>query len=256
MDDEKIRKLASEDPQDFVRHGDDLMIIDEVQKVPELISAIKMDVDRNTKPGRFLLTGSSNIHANPMVAESLAGRMATFQLKPFVSGEIHGRENLFLKKAFSKGTFSEGFEDMASTTVSKTAKASQFLLDSHVLKTFFYSKEPLGTKEFLKKDYMLQAFCGGFPEALHRSSLDEIRIWHKDYVEALLARDLRDISNIRRKNALLRLLKTFAIWSSRPINLQKIGRQLSSSLEKSMDQETPLSLYGYPRSHAFDRKSS
>ena len=93
LDDQTTLEAARSDPVAFVR-GLDLAIIDEVQRVPELILAIKKAVDDDYRPGRFLLTGSANVMTLPRVADSLAGRMETIRLLPLSQSEVIGRLGL------------------------------------------------------------------------------------------------------------------------------------------------------------------
>jgi uncharacterized protein len=100
LDDDTVLEAARSDPAGFVR-GFDLVTIDEVQRAPELLRAIKRSVDSDRRPGRFLLTGSANILTLPQVSESLAGRMEIVNLMPISRAEILGKEPTFLKMAFN-----------------------------------------------------------------------------------------------------------------------------------------------------------
>ena len=81
-----LQKLS--DPEDYLsRHADRLVILDEIQRVPELTLAIKLAVDRDRRPGRFVLTGSANLLALPKLGDSLAGRMSIQQLQPLSESE-------------------------------------------------------------------------------------------------------------------------------------------------------------------------
>ena len=82
LDDLAMRELAQNDPHGFVQHESKMLIIDEVQRARDLLSAIKLVVDQNTQPGQFLLTGSANIPSLPGVQESLAGRIRKIRLRP------------------------------------------------------------------------------------------------------------------------------------------------------------------------------
>ena len=79
LDDQTILEAARSDPIAFIR-GLDRAIIDEVQRAPDLILAIKKSIDDDSRPGRFLLTGSANVMTLPRVADSLAGRMETIRV--------------------------------------------------------------------------------------------------------------------------------------------------------------------------------
>lgn len=101
LDDAAVLAAASGDPPGFVAAADRLMVIDEVQKVPELLPAIKLSVDRDRRPGRFLLTGSAHVLMLPKISESLAGRMEILTLWPFSQGEIEGAKESFVDQIFS-----------------------------------------------------------------------------------------------------------------------------------------------------------
>src|SRR5271167_1976280 len=103
LDDDTVLDAARNDPAGFVR-GFDLVTIDEVQRAPELLRAIKGSVDSDRRAGRFLLTGSANILTLPQVSESLAGRMEIISLMPLSRAEIVGRKPTFLKSAFESKT--------------------------------------------------------------------------------------------------------------------------------------------------------
>ena len=194
LDDATLLSAAADDPSGFVRHGNELMIIDEVQRVPELLLAIKKEVDENQGRGRFLLTGSANIQSLPSVQESLAGRISKVRLRPLSMGEIFERPADFITNSFS-GVF----------RVPKT-QAGQF-----------YSKDK----------YISYAMRGGYPEAIALDKPKEVKSWHKDYLTALMDRDLKDIAEIRRKDSLLKLVEVLAAWSSKESDISKIGASLS-----------------------------
>ena len=99
LDDDTVLASARSDPAGLVR-GLNKCTIDEVQRAPDLLRAIKMSVDEDRRAGRFLLTGSANLLTVPLVSESLAGRMEIVNLLPLSQAEIHGRKPAFLKAAF------------------------------------------------------------------------------------------------------------------------------------------------------------
>lgn len=100
FDDYNSLTSAQADPQGFLQNGNKRLIIDEVQRVPELFLTIKYLVDQNRKPGRFLLTGSSNVLLLPKIADSLAGRMEIFSLFPLSIGELAEKKESIIKKLF------------------------------------------------------------------------------------------------------------------------------------------------------------
>ena len=103
LDDDTVLASARSDPTGLVR-GLNRTTIDEVQRAPDLLRAIKRSVDDDRRAGRFLLTGSANILTLPQVSESLAGRMEIVNLMPLSRAEIRGRKPTFLKSAFESKT--------------------------------------------------------------------------------------------------------------------------------------------------------
>lgn len=196
LDDTLILTAALADPHGFVSHSNHLMIIDEIQRAPLLLLAIKMDVDNNTSPGRFLLTGSANIESIPTVRESLAGRVRHIRLRPFAMGEIEDTKPQFLQRAFGN-TFSQDI-------------------------TFSYPLES-SFKDF----YIKSALAGGYPEALKLKRTKDRHDWCEDYMNAMIHRDLKDIMNIKRVDEMRQLVTIIAGWSSRLIDFTRIGAGLS-----------------------------
>lgn len=201
LDDVALQAAARADPHGFVSHNAGLMVIDEIQRAPELLQAIKKAVDENPAPGRFLLTGSASIQSNPGVTESLAGRVAHQRLRPFSAGEIAGSAPTFLSRAAR--------EDWAGLT-------SSFTPVPGTAPTVISGKDAL----------LLQAIRGGYPE-VQPLSAKNVRRWHQDYVSALMARDLQDIAHIRRKDSMRKLLEVLAAWSCKLMDISAIGGQLA-----------------------------
>ncbi|MBA4801052.1 MAG: ATP-binding protein [Euryhalocaulis sp.] len=189
LDDETLRRAARNDPAAFVTHEGRTLIIDEIQHVPELLSAIKMIVDEDTRPGQYLLTGSANLNAIPSAKESLAGRIAKVRLRPLAMGEIEGAEPDFLSHALNGSLKNDR---------SKLSRSELFEL----------------------------AFRGGYPEVLTLSP-ESREDWHKDYVEALLDRDLREIRKIHNVQSMRELVTVLAAWSSKFLDIAKINDKLS-----------------------------
>ena len=191
LDSTQLLEASLADPEGFVAHGNELMVVDEVQKSPFLLQSIKKNVDENKNYGRFLLTGSANIQSLPSVTESLAGRVANIRLRPLSMGEICGQDPNFIQNAFD-----EEFNLRNTDTV------------------------------YHKDDYLRLAFVGGYPEANALPKKKSSK-WHQDYIKALIERDLKDIVNIRRKDSMYKLLRILAAWSTKEINIQSIGSSLS-----------------------------
>jgi predicted AAA+ superfamily ATPase len=189
LDDGTLREAAENDPQGFIKRSTKTLIIDEVQRIPSLLPAIKKAVDEDNRPGQYLLTGSANIQSIPTVKESLAGRIAKIRLRPLVQGEMREIAPQFIESAFK-----------------------QSFLHSHA---------------HYDRDALLEiAFRGGFPEPMKLQDRGRKR-WHTDYINAILERDLKDITKIHRKNAMRELVNVLAAWSGKFMDLSAIGSGLS-----------------------------
>jgi predicted AAA+ superfamily ATPase len=178
-------KAAQDDPTGFVKNDSGTMIIDEIQKVKKLLTEIKYVVDNNNRPGQYLLTGSANINSLPEVSESMAGRIKNIRLRPLTQGEILLRKPEFLQNAFAM-------------------------------------KFPVKIHGYDKKAIFDLAFRGGFPEAVRLENQKERKEWHKDYIGALLKKDLKDVANISRQNTMKDLIGILASWSGNFMNLPPI----------------------------------
>jgi predicted AAA+ superfamily ATPase len=192
LDDAGALSAARADPVGFIR-GLDRAVIDEVQRVPELMLAIKESVDRNVEPGRFLLTGSANLSTMPMVADSLAGRMATISLLPFAQSEIRSTPGRLLDRMFA------GEEPVVA------------------------ENSPLGD------ELVALVLRGGYPEALRRTVAARRIAWLEDYVAQILDRDVRDVANIDQLDRLPRLLQVLAEHAGQLVNNTSFGSALGLS---------------------------
>ncbi|MGO7182477.1 ATP-binding protein [Rhizobium brockwellii] len=192
LDDAGTLNAAKSDPTGFIR-GIDRAVIDEVQRAPDLMLAIKESVDRDEKPGRFLLTGSANLATVPGIADSLAGRMAVVSLLPFAQSEI------------------------LSTP-------------GRLLDGLFAGDEPTtGEGAVFGDDLMNVVLKGGYPEVLRRSTPARRTAWLEDYVSLILDRDVRDIANIDQLDRLPRLLDVLAEHSGQLVNHSSFGSALGLS---------------------------
>jgi uncharacterized protein len=188
LDDDTVLEAARNDPAGFVR-GFDLVTIDEVQRAPELLRAIKRSVDKDRRAGRFLLTGSANILTLPQVSESLAGRMEIVNLMPISRAEILGKEPTFLKMAFN----------------GKLVKPGPDIEGDQLVHT---------------------VLVGGYPEMLRREDPRRRQAWARDYVKAIVQRDVRDIAEVEKLDQLPRLLQALAHQSGQLTNFTQIGGQI------------------------------
>ena len=184
LDDTTLLLAAQSDLQTFIKHSKKTMVIDEVQRVPELITAIKKRVDEDTRYGQYLLTGSVNLQTLPTVKESLAGRVKKIRLRPLTQGEIVKNKPNFLNR----------------------------LLHRDFVDNYDYDKESL----------LELMFKGGYPEPLFMESSKERTSWYKDYLDTIIEYDLKDIANIKRQDSLKDLMAIIASFSSKFIDKSKI----------------------------------
>lgn len=189
FDDPVTARGAREDPVGFLNSDPDrLLAIDEVQRVPELILALKYVVDRDTRPGRFLLTGSADLLKLPAIEDSLAGRTESIELHGFSQGELAGHTERFIDRLLSGERF--------------TRHAS----------------------ELHRRDYLDRATAGGYPESLARDPGRRRDQWLDDYVGSIVRREVEDISNLRRVAELPLILRVLAARSGGELNLADIAR--------------------------------
>jgi uncharacterized protein len=172
LDDPATLRAARDDPADFVDHNG-LLVIDEVQLAPELFRSIKVAVDTDPRPGRFLLTGSAQVLALRQLPDALPGRMEIVELWPFSQGEIDRSPDGFIDAAFARGP-----------ALSRTSALR-------------------------KRDYLERAVRGGFPEAVRRSPRRRTAFFDS-YLTSLIERDVKELAAIERQGDLRRLLAMLA----------------------------------------------
>lgn len=188
LDDDLTLLAARQDPVGLVR-GLDLAVIDEIQRAPALLLAIKKAVDEDRRPGRFLLTGSANLMLLPTVADSLAGRMETLTLLPLAGCEMSGAPGTWLDDVFA--------HRIPATQHAETGDA----LVERVLR-------------------------GGYPDAVTRDTARRRAAWMKQYTDALIKRDVRDIAAIDKVDQLPRLLRSLAEMAGQLCNYTQLGGQV------------------------------
>jgi len=188
LDDDLTLLAAKEDPAGMIRSLD-RAVIDEIQRAPQLLPAIKKTVDEDRRPGRFLLTGSANLMALPTVADSLAGRMETLTLLPLSQSELHGTAANWLDSAF----------------------AGQLLkADTPVV-----------------GDDLIEAVLrGGYAEAFSRATARRRTAWARQYLDAIIQRDVRDVAGIEKLKQLPRFLRALAQVAGQMCNYSQLGGQV------------------------------
>ncbi len=208
LDDATRLAAASSDAQGFLAGLGERVVIDEVQKAPELFPAIKLSVDMDRRPGRFLLTGSANVLLLPRISESLAGRMELITLWPLSQGELRAQKDSFLD-----GVFADSLPTLAA--------GGAFDLKNAVL-------------------------SGGYPEALRRPEGKRRDAWFAAYVTAMLQRDVRDLSNIDGLTDMPRLLSLLAARAGGLLNMSELSRSAgipSSTLKRYLSLLQATFLY-------------
>jgi uncharacterized protein len=188
LDDALTLLSAQEDPVGMIRSLD-RAVIDEIQRAPGLLLAIKKSVDEDRRPGRFLLTGSANLMALPTVADSLAGRMETLSLLPLSQSEISGQTANWLDRVFA----------------------------DHL---------PQAGSSARNDDLVARVLRGGYPEALTRSTDRRRTTWARQYLAAMVERDVRDIANIDKLDQLPRFLRALAQMAGQMCNYSQLGGQV------------------------------
>ncbi len=203
LDDEVSRSVAREDPIGFVADLPRQVILDEVQHAPQLFSALKTTIDQARAPGRFILTGSTNILLLPRLADSLAGRMEVIRLHPLAQCELVGRAPDFLDRAFNPDFKVRRYERLGDSLIERIV-------------------------------------AGGYPAALARSAGRRRANWYRDYLDALVQRDARDLSRISSLDALPRLLALVASQTARLLNIADLAAPFQLSRPTIRDYVTLL----------------
>jgi len=188
LDDPAVAGLVRADPGALVRDAGGLLVIDEVQHAPELFAALKLEVDRRRRPGRFLLTGSANVWLLPRLADSLAGRMEVLPLYPLSQGELGGAEANLVERLFSGSPW----------------RVARLPLE--------------------RLDVCRRLSAGGFPEAVARKAGERREAWFRSYVTSLLQRDVRDLAHIEGLTDMPRLLSLLAARASALMNMSELSR--------------------------------
>ena len=192
LDDDQFRRFARDDPTGFMRSRQ-TAVIDEIQRAPDLILALKKAVDEDPRPGRFLITGSADLFKGATSPDSLAGRVETIELLPFSQAELaRGDPPTFIERAFA-GAF-------AAATADEIAGPSEDLVERVV--------------------------AGGYPEALARHVATRRQIWLRGYARALAERDATEIATIGKPTEMVRLIDHMAVVASELVNMSKLGSRL------------------------------
>lgn len=189
FDDDVVRSAAEIDPMGFIAELPERVVLDEIQRVPGLFTGLKLELDRRRTPGRFVLTGSTNVLAVPNVQESLAGRLEMVSLYPMAQSELHvGQPDA---RGFIDRLFNDGF--------------------------------PIRQTTRLGKDLIDRIIAGGYPPALARPTERRRSNWYRNFIEAQVQRDVSDVSRIRGIALLPRLLQLVATQTAQLFNVSSLS---------------------------------
>ena len=203
FDDDVARAAAQADPVGFIAELPERVILDEIQRVPTLFTALKAEIDRRRVPGRFILTGSANVLLVPALADSLAGRLGILRLHPLAQCEIAGHAPRFLDALFDRGFRSRNFGRLGIELAERVV-------------------------------------AGGYPAALARRSGIRRAAWYRDYVETQVQRDVRGLSRIASLDALPRLLSAAAGYTAQLINITDLAAPFQLTRQTISDYVTLL----------------
>ena len=190
LDDRATLAAARSDPVAFIR-GIDRAVIDEVQRAPEILLAIKRSVDEDKRPGRFLLTGSANLLTLATVRESLAGRVESIPLYPLAQTELN------------------------------RSPAAKFIDNA------FAGRTPKANTAQKEDELIRLVSSGGYPEALTRKTERRRQDWYRAYLDAIVERDVPDVAAVTKPGQFPALLQVAAQYASRLTNLSEIGRSVA-----------------------------
>jgi predicted AAA+ superfamily ATPase len=191
FDDAGVVAAAKQSPKDFIKNLSKPIILDEIQRCPEVLPAIKMAVDKDRAAGQFIMTGSANVLTLPKVSESLAGRMEVEQLRPLSQGEIMGVKETFVERLFA---------------------------DEFSLPTNFPNED--------RNDLFSRMLIGGYPEVISRKTESRRQNWFRNYINTILQRDIRDLANIEGLVDLPHLLELLAARAAGILNYAEVSRSI------------------------------
>ena len=189
FDDATVLAAAKADPVGFLSGAEGPIVLDEIQRVPELFLPLKAEADRDRRPGRFLLTGSANALLLPNLADALVGRLEPATLWPLSQGELEGVEERFIDRIF---------EPLPLSTPPAPPRA----------------------------DLIRRLVRGGFPEVVQRADAARRAAWFASFVTTLLQRDVRDVTQVAGLALFPRLLAMLAARSSTLLNVSELARSM------------------------------
>jgi len=204
LDDLETRAQVRLDPAAFVRGVTGLVCLDEFQHEPDLLAAIKAELNTDLRPGRFLLTGSTRYSALPQASQSLAGRVHVVTMWPLSQGELAGRRERFLERLFDDGP----------SLVEAAGRVS---------------------RPDTRTDYERRVLAGGFPIPMQRATAASRARWYSDFVTTVIERDVLEIRRVRRRQVLPPILRKLAAQTAGLLNVAAVAGALSLDAKTTGD---------------------
>lgn len=201
LDDVATLEAVATDPATMVE-GQGPVCVDEYQRAPIVLDAIKAELNSSSRPGQFVLTGSARHQSLPTAAQALTGRLHRMAVLPFAQSEIDGVNASLLSRLFD-----DGAADTIGGRPSPTTRA----------------------------DYIERIVRGGFPLALSRASATARHRWFDDYVRLTLERDVRDLSRVRQARALPLVLERLAGQTAQVLNISAVAQKANLELNTARD---------------------
>jgi predicted AAA+ superfamily ATPase len=190
LDDVAVRESVAADPALFTSALAEPICIDEFQHELVLLDAIKSELNRDLRPGRYLLTGSTRYSMLPEASQSLTGRAHVMTLWPFSQGELRGVRETFLD------TLMAGPSELVSPMASTTSRA----------------------------EYESTLLAGGLPLALGRPTQAARDRWYRDYIAMVIERDVLEIRRVRQRAVLPQVLRRLASQTGQVLNAADVAR--------------------------------
>ena len=195
FDEKEVRDFARVEPDRFVKSLPERIVMDEVQRVPEVFGSLKAEVDKNRIPGRFILTGSSNILLMPNLPESLTGRMGIIRLHPLAQGELVQEARQIQPPSFLDRLFTRDFRSEAYSSASL----------------------PLAQR----------VVTGGYPASIACVTDADRMDWYRTYIDTLIHRNVRDLARIRSLETFSKLVRLTCACTAQLYNANNLATLLS-----------------------------
>lgn len=219
LDDPRVRDAFRSNTDAFLSLPSPVCV-DEYQHAPELLDAIKARLNRSSRPGVLLLTGSARYQALPLVAQSLTGRLHVITVRPLSQGEVSGKNETFLEALLRDAEGALGAASRAPRSLTS------------------------------RTDYIQRIVAGGMPMPLRRHTDAARARWFDDYVQLVLERDVLELARVRQREQLPRLLARLAGQTGQVLNLSRaaesIGLEPSTAEHYATLLESVFLLYRLP----------